>query len=164
MDALMAKKRTYTGTKDGAAPSKRPGTEELQRLLCKRYNARNLGTWVVRNIKGKNTLSVHATARAGDTMPKNRKDALNIIALLERHADLLEIEAIHDYLYDIDGNKPTAGYGRAWRVGRGWKLWTARDNGGPGGLWVHWELSPRMADDAKLVRAAWMKAKKLDGF
>jgi hypothetical protein len=97
-------------------------------------------------------------------MPKTRKDALNMIALLERHADLLEIEAIHDYLYDIDGNGPAAGYGRAWRVGRGWKLWTARDNGGPGGLWVHWELSPRMADDAKLVRAAWMKAKKLDGF
>ena len=85
-----------------------------------------------------------------------------MIAFLERHADLLEIEAIHDYLFDIDGNGPAVGYGRGWRVGRGWKTWTARDNGGPGGLWVHWEISSRLADDAKLVRAAWMEAKKLD--
>ena len=99
----MAKKRTYTGTKDGAATGKRPGTEELQRLLCKRYGAKNLGTWVVRNMRGKNSLSVHATGRAGDTMPKNRKDALDMIALLERHADLWEVEEIHDYLFDIEG-------------------------------------------------------------
>lgn len=159
----MPKKRTYTGNKDGAAAGKRPGTEELQRLLCKRFDAKNLGTWVVRNMRGKNILSVHATARAGDTMPKNRKDALAMIALLERHADLLEIEEIHDYLFDIDGNGPQVGYGRGWRVGRGWKTWTATDNGGPGGLWIHWEISPRMADDAKAVRAAWMEAKKIDG-
>lgn len=160
----MSRKRTYTGTKDGAAPGKRPGTEELQRLLCKRFQARNLGTWVVRDMRGKpGRLSVHATARAGDTMPRDRKTALEIVALLERHADLLEVEEIHDYLFDIDGKGPQVGYGRGWRVGRGWKVWTARDNGGPGGLWIHWEISPRMADDAKLVRAAWMEAKKRDG-
>ena len=158
----MSKKRTYTGTKDGIAPGKRPGTEELQRLLCKNFDAKSLGTFVVRNMRGKSALSVHATGRAGDTMPKSRKAALKMIDFLERHADLLEIEEIHDYLYDIDGDGPAAGYGRGWRVGRGWKTWTARDNGGPGGLWVHWELSPRHSDDAKLVRAAWMKAEALD--
>jgi hypothetical protein len=159
----MSKKRTYTGTKDGAASGKRAGTEELQRLLCKRFNARNLGTWVVRNMRGKNTLSVHATGRAGDTMPKNRKDALAIVAWLETHAELLDIEEIHDYLYDIDGDGPAVGYGRGWRVGRGWKVWTAKDNGGPGGLWIHWEVGPRLADDAKAMRRAWLTAKRIAG-
>lgn len=156
----MTKKRTYTGTKDGAAKGKRPGTELFQNLLCKRFGARNLGTWVVRNMRGKNLLSVHATGRAGDTMPKNRRDALRIIAWLETNAELFEVEEIHDYLYDIDGDGPQVGYGRGWRVGRGWKVWTARDNGGPGGLWVHWEISPRMADNPAAVRAAWNEAKK----
>lgn len=157
----MPKKRTYTGTKDGAAPGKRPGTELFQSLLCKRFDSKNLGTWVVRNMRGKNLLSVHATGRAGDTMPKNRKSALEIISWLETYAELFEVEEIHDYLYDIDGNGPQVGYGRGWRVGRGWKIWTARDNGGPGGLWIHWEISPRMADDPAAVRAAWNTAKKL---
>lgn len=155
-------KRTYTGTKDGAAKAKRPGTELFQSLLCKRFDSKNLGTWVVRDMRGKpGQLSVHATARAGDTMPKSRKSALEIVAWLETHAELFEVEEIHDYLYDIDGNGPQVGYGRGWRVGRGWKVWTARDNGGPGGLWIHWEISPRMADDAAAVRAAWNQAKKL---
>lgn len=155
----MSKKRTYTGTKDGAAPGKREGTELLQSLLCKRFSAKNLGTWVVRNMRGSDTLSVHSTGRAGDTMPKSRKDALAIIAWLETNVDLFEIEEIHDYLFDIDGTGPQVGYGRGWRVGRGWKVWTARDNGGPGGLWIHWEISPRMADDAQAVRKAWDIAK-----
>lgn len=156
----MVKKRTYTGTKDGTASGKREGTELFQRLLCKRFEAKNLGTLVVRNIRGKPALSVHATGRAGDTMPKTRRDALAIIEWLETNADLFEVEEIHDYLFDIDGNGPAVGYGRGWRVGRGWKTWTSRDNGGPGGLWVHWELSPRMADNPKLVRKAWDTAKQ----
>jgi hypothetical protein len=154
-------KRKYTGTKDGAAKGKREGTELFQRLLCKRFDSKNLGTWVVRNMRGKNALSVHATGRAGDTMPKSRKSALEIVAWLEKHADLFEVEEIHDYLFDIDGNGPAVGYGRGWRVGRGWKVWTAKDNGGPGGLWIHWEISGKMADDPKAVRAAWDKAKAL---
>jgi hypothetical protein len=92
-------------------------------------------------------------------MPKNRKDALAIVAWLETHAELFEIEEIHDYLYDIDGNGPAVGYGRGWRVGRGWKVWTAQANGGPGGLWIHWEISPRMADDPQAIRQAWRTAK-----
>ena len=62
----MPKKRTYTGTKDGAAKGKRPGTELFQSLLCKRFDSKNLGTWVDRNMRGKNLLSVHATGRAGN--------------------------------------------------------------------------------------------------
>ena len=107
-------KRPYTGTKDGAATGKREGTELFQRLLCKRFSSKNLGTWVVRNMRGKNTLSVHATARAGDTMPPDRKTALQIVAWLETHAELFEIEEIHDYLFDIDGKGPQVGYGRGW--------------------------------------------------
>ena len=77
-------KRTYTGTKDGAAKAKRPGTELFQSLLCKRFDSKNLGTWVVRDMRGKpGQLSVHATGRAGDTMPKNRKSALEIVAWLD---------------------------------------------------------------------------------
>jgi hypothetical protein len=159
----MSKRRTYTGTKDGAAKGKRAGTEELQRLLCKNFGARNLGTWVVRNMRGKSALSVHATARAADTMPKNRADALRMIQFLETNAELLHLEAIHDYLFDIDGDGPQVGYGRGWRVGRGWKTWTARDNGGPGGLWVHWEVAPSIADDGPGMRRAFIEAKKISG-
>jgi hypothetical protein len=153
--------RKYTGTKDGPAKGKREGTETFQRLLCKRFDSRNLGTYVLRNMRGSKNMSVHATGRAGDTMPKTRKSALEIIKWLETHAELFEVEEIHDYLFDIDGKGPSVGYGRGWRVGRGWKVWTAKDNGGPGGLWIHWEISPRMADDPKAVRAAWNKAKAL---
>jgi len=160
----VSRKRPYTGTKDGAAKGKRPGTELFQRLLCQRFRSTNLGTWVVRDVRGKpGILSVHATGRAGDTLPKSRKSALELIAFLEHYAELFEVEEIHDYLFDIDGAGPAVGYGRGWRVGRGWKVWTKTDNGGPGGLWIHWEISPRMADDPKLVRAAWDRMKKISG-
>lgn len=145
--------RKYTGTSDGAAKGKRPGTEKLQALLCKKFGCTNLGTWVVRDMRGKpGQLSVHATGRAADTQPKQALKIPDLVAFLEQYADVFEIEEIHQYKF----NK----WGRGWRCNRngkpGWKNWTAEDNGGtPGATWVHWEISPKMADDAEAVAAVW---------
>jgi hypothetical protein len=147
--------RKYTGTSDGAAKAKRAGTEKLQALLCKKYAAKNLGTYVVRNMRGSSNLSVHATGRAADIQGPNRKVTNEIIAFLEANADKLQIEEIHDY---DDGE-----WGKGWRCSRkelggkaGWKQWTATDNGGSkGAQWCHWEISPKLADNAHAVAALW---------
>lgn len=147
--------RKYTGTSDGAAKAKRAGTEKLQALLCKKYAAKNLGTYVVRNMRGSSNLSVHATGRAADIQGPNRKVTNEIIAFLEANADKLQIEEIHDY---DDGE-----WGKGWRCSRkelggkaGWKQWTATDNGGSkGAQWCHWEISPKLADNAHAITALW---------
>jgi len=146
--------RPYTGTKDGAATGKRPGTEWLARALKARWGFNNLGTWVVRDMRGKpGQLSVHATGRALDAGYMNtvtaRNKAVEVAEWLAANADVLGIEEIHDYAYGR--------YGRGWRCSRGkWKTYTATDNAGSiGGKWLHIELTPQMADNAKKLEAAW---------
>jgi hypothetical protein len=155
--------RKYTGTSDGPAKAKRAGTEKLQQLLCKKYGAKSLGTYVVRNMRGSNNLSVHATGRAADIQGPNRRATLDIIEFLEANAQKLMIEEIHDYAHDPDGKGPGKAWGRGWRCSRkelggkaGWKIWDAEDNGGsPGAAWCHWEISPKLADNAQAVTALW---------
>lgn len=144
--------RPYTGTKDGVAKRKRPGTERFQQLLCKHYGLKNLGTFVVRQMRNGNGLSVHATARAGDSGGKTSKALEAIADELAAHADLLELEELHNYSYGK--------WGRGWRCDRhAWKVYRnrAESAGSPGGRWLHWELSPAMADDAHRVEAAFAK-------
>ena len=146
--------RKYTGNKDGAAKGKRPGTEKLVELCHKRWDSKNLGTWVVRDMRGKpGQLSVHATGRAADIQFPNDKIKAEAVAWFEKHADALGIEEIHVY----DAGK----WGKGWRVGRGWKIWTETDNGGtPGADWLHVEISPEFADDAKMFESAWRSLPK----
>jgi hypothetical protein len=146
--------RKYTGNSDGAAKGKRPGTEKLVDLCHRRWDSKNLGTWVVRDMRGKpGQLSVHATGRAADIQFPNDKVKAQAVDWFVAHADALGIEEIHVY----DAGK----WGKGWRVGRGWKQWTESDNGGtPGADWLHVEISPEFADDAEEFEAAWRSLPK----
>lgn len=151
-------KRPYTGNKDGAAKAKRAGTEWFVRAMRARWKFRNMGTLVIRDMRGKpGVLSVHATGRAADIgyLVKDRKKAVEIVEWLATNADALGIEAIHDYVY--------GDHGRGWRCDRGkWKTYTAADNAGSGGYWFHIELNPKIADDAGALSDAWHTIPKPD--
>lgn len=154
-------KRPYTGTKDGIATAKRAGTEWFTRAMANRWGFSNLGTFVVRDVRRKTgVLSTHATARAADSgymnTAKARAKAVEVANWLADNADVLGIEAVHDYAYGK--------YGRGWRCDRGkWKTYTAKDNAGSvGGHWLHTELNPAMADNAKALAAAWHSIPKPD--
>ena len=153
------KNRPYTGTKDGAAKGKRAGTEKLVELCKKRWGFSNLGTWVVRDMRGKpGQLSVHATGRAADigygTSKEGRANAVEAFNWFLANAAALGIEEIHDYAFS--------------KFGRGYRCSRADKNGGvivyqdlassagtPGGTWLHVELNPEMADDPAKFEAAW---------
>ncbi len=154
----MSKTRPYTGTKDGAAKGKRPGTERLVVLCNRRWQFTNLGTWVVRDMRGKpGQLSVHATGRAADIGYKNRADAVQAAEWFAANAYALGIEEIHDYAYGK--------YGRGWRCDRAaWKIYANEKEsaGSIGGRWLHVELTPTMADNADTFEAAWRAIPKPD--
>jgi hypothetical protein len=157
-------KRKYTGNKDGAAKKLRPGMKVFIDEVIKLSNGAlwNNGDWGVRPMRGKESLSVHATGRAVDLsyrhMPpkkgiKNgRIEALRVLKIVVANADALGVEAIFDYLV-----KP---HGRAW--GRAWKCdrdaWVnykkATISGGGSGDWLHFEISPEMADNPEKVKQA----------
>jgi hypothetical protein len=155
----MSTNRPYTGTKDGAAKGKRPGTEKLVDLCRKRWGFTNLGTWVVRDMRGKpGNLSVHATARAADigygTGKEARKKGVEAFNWLLQNAAALGIEEIHDYAFGK--------FGRGYRCSRASKDGgvivykdLASSAGSVGGTWLHVELSPAMADNAEAFEAAW---------
>jgi hypothetical protein len=152
--------RKYTGNSDGAAKGKRPGTEKFVDICEVLYKFKNLGTWVVRDMRGKpGQLSVHATGRAMDlgydTKKWSRQQLESLCDTLVKYADDLGIEEIHDYSY----KGPTGVFGRGWRNSRNaWKVYDAKDNAGtPGGKWLHIEIEPSFADDPKKVKAAWDK-------
>lgn len=155
-------KRPYTGTKDGAAKGKRPGTEWLVRAMRTRWGFSNLGTWVVRDMRGKpGQLSVHATARAADIGYMNNKQArakaVEVAEWLADNADALGVEEIHDYAYGK--------YGRGWRCDRAaWKIYPseAESAGSIGGKWLHVELTPKMADNAAALEESWRAIPKPD--
>jgi hypothetical protein len=142
--------RPYTGTKDAVARGARPGTKQFQALMCFLFEMRSLGIYANRSVRGGSSLSVHATGRACDLGGSDDK-IIRAINFLVDFADELGVEAIHDY-----GNRVMPGkYGAAWRCNRdGWKVYTAPTIGSPGARWVHYEISPTMADDPDAVDAA----------
>lgn len=161
------KARRYTGTKDGVATGRRAGMTAFIREIETRSDGAlwNNGDFVVRQMRGKESLSVHATGRAVDLsyryvrstgkgdatrgIPEGgRKQAIWWSRLLIINADLLGIELILDYFPEP--------YGRGWRCDR--RDWVKYEvptlAGAPKGDWLHIELSPSMADDAAAVRRA----------
>lgn len=133
----------------------------------------NNGDYVVRNMRGKESLSVHATGRAVDLSYRymkgtgkgaptrgieqgGRQAAIQMSRLLIKNADLLGLELILDYF-------PTP-HGRGWRCDR--REWIRYEvptvSGAPGGDWLHIEISPMLADDAPAMRAAWSQIVPLD--
>lgn len=153
--------RPYTGTSDGIAKGKRAGMNEFIKQI-ERITDRALwdnGSFGVRNMRGKETLSVHSTGRAVDlsfrNMPddrgkaKGRKYAMIIMDLLTKNADAIGLEMIIDYAVPK--------FGRAWRCDRGgWKKYDKETVHGGGSLssdWIHVELSPKVADSPEAVKA-----------
>lgn len=164
--------RPYTGNADAPAKGTRPGlngfikaaTEKRKTLMgeVSIWGLNNIGTFVNRLMRSapagiteshpdyKKWVSVHATGRAVDLGWTDRAKAEDFINFLEKHADALGIEEIHDYFY----TGPEGQWGRGWRCNRngvaGWKIYNASENAGtPGGQWVHIEISPTMAADEK---------------
>lgn len=172
--------RKYTGNTDGLAKGPRPGTQELLRLASKRWGFTNLGIFSNRRMNNAKSdrnplnpkyLSVHATGRAVDMGYKDRKAAVECWNFLIANTAALGIEEIHDYAYKWPQQDPKdkTAWGAGYRCSRGEglkgiKIFNARDNAGtPGGKWLHVELSPAMADNAKAFRAAWISSLKASG-
>ena len=158
--------RRYTGNTDGNHGKAREGTLELLRLASKRWGFTNLGVWANRLMRGSTQLSVHATGRAVDLGYQNRDNALILWNFLLNNSAQLGIEEIHDYAYRGPQQDPkdATAWGAGYRCSRGEglagvKIFNAKDNAGtPGGRWLHVELAPHFADDAKAFRAAWIDA------
>jgi hypothetical protein len=52
-------------------------------------------------------------------------------------------------------------WGKGWRIGRGWKQWTATDNGGSkNGKWLHIEIDNSLADNASEMERVWRSLPK----
>jgi len=155
-------KRQYTGNKDGAAKGLRPGMKVFIEEVIKLGNGAfwNNGDFGVRNMRGKESLSVHATGRAvdfsyrnmgkGKGVPNGRREAVAMCKLLVENADLLGLEALFDYF--------PAPHGRAWMCDRdAWsKYKKATISGAPKGDWLHVEISPEMAENPLYVREAFV--------
>ena len=155
--------RRYTGSADGAAKGRRAGLKVLIDQIVRLSDGGlwNNGDYVVRNMRGKESLSVHATGRAVDLSyrfmkeGKGNKDgravALQWCRLLTKHADAIGLEMIIDYFPEP--------YGRAWRCDRnGWVKYERKMvSGAPHGDWLHVELSPAMADDPAAMTSAFEK-------
>ena len=161
-------KRPYTGNKDGLAEGERKGLRVFITELTKLYPALwNNGSFVNRSMRGKkDSLSVHATGRAVDLsfrymakekrgIPEGgRKQAMEAIDFVVKNADAFGLEAILDY-YPIP-------HGRGWRCDRAsWNVYTKSEiHGAPMGDWVHFEISPALADNPEAMRLAFAQAVK----
>ena len=154
--------RVYTGNQDGAAKRLRAGMKAfIDRVIFLSDHALwNNGDYLVRNMRGKQSLSVHSTGRAVDLSyrkmgnkgkEQGRKYALQWLKILTDNAEALGIEMIIDYFPEP--------HGRAWRCDRGrWKKYSKPTvSGAPRGDWLHIELSPAMADNPTAVEAAFAK-------
>lgn len=150
----------YTGW-DGNATGKRPGTEKLVELLTKTYGFTNLGTWGVRTMRGSDRPSVHGTGRAADLGWANSANAAKIALWLIDNFPYLE--ELHDYAGTTKKGCET--WGRGYRIGRGWKDYTATDNAGTPGAssrWYHIEVAPTVADNPHAIVKHWKTLTKLD--
>lgn len=153
-------KRKYTGNQDGAAKGLRPGMKVFINEVIKLSNGAlwNNGDFMVRNMLSKSSLSVHATGRAVDLSYRHmspnkgkkngRIEALRVLKIIIDNADALGLEAAFDYIV-----KP---HGRGWMCNRGvWSNYKKKTiSGGGSGDWIHFEISPDMADNPEKVRQA----------
>lgn len=162
--------RPYTGNSDVPAKGLRPGTkawiEEVIRLSGGALW--NNGDFGVRNMRSKETPSVHGSGRAVDLSYRKigskgqvghkgvdggRKHAVAVMRVLVKYAEEVGLEAILDYF-----PKP---YGRGYRCDRGgWSRYRRPTlAGAPGGDWIHCEISPEFADSPEKVRQGFAKVR-----
>ena len=157
-------KRPYTGNKDGAATGEHPQLTALMNQLFKAYPKAiwNNGSWGVRNMRGKEALSVHATGRAVDISWRNmgdgkrgvakggRKYATEAMDYLVKHADALGIEMIIDYFPAPHGRASKCDRNMAWQ-----KYDKETVHGAPNGDWFHVEVDgKKSSEEIKAVFAA----------
>lgn len=158
----MATKKAATGKTenpyigwDKDSDGKREGVERFVSLCSRRWNAKNLGTWQVRKMRGSNNPSVHGTGRALDILIEDKDLKAQAVAWFTRPdvVAALGIQEVHVY---------NAGeWGKGWRIGRGWKTWTKTDNGGSkGGKWLHIEVDNSLADSASDMERVWRSLPK----
>lgn len=161
-------KRPYTGF-DKIGETTHPAAKQLADCLRNRFGMSYMGGLSVRAMRSAPAaiqklpvtdprvapyMSVHATGRAIDVGLKDPKKLGEIFEFLVTWADELFLEEVHEYSYRAPGAKKA--WGRGYRCNRadknrGIKDWDAKNNGGtPGGLWLHFEVSPK-ADPAKLL-------------
>jgi peptidoglycan hydrolase-like protein with peptidoglycan-binding domain len=148
--------RPYTGNKDAVHAAKREGTQVLANALIAKFGLKNLGIFSDRAVKGSANpnppKSVHATWRAVD-LGGNPDQLKAVIGFLFDNRDALGIEEIHDYSSAYMANPK--GWGAGYRCDRDqWKVYDKNTIGSPGGKWVHYEISPAMADNPDAVRRA----------
>jgi hypothetical protein len=149
-------KRTYTGNKDAVHAKKREGTQVMAEYLIFLFGLKNLGIFADRAVRGSSNpnppKSVHATWRACD-LGGTPAELNKAIGFLYEHRDALGIEEIHDYSSSYKANPK--GWGAGYRCDRdAWKVYDTNTIGSKGGLWVHYEICPLMADNPDLVRKA----------
>ena len=157
----IANSKPYTGNSDGAAAGPRAGMDEWIRQAIK-YGAGafwNNGSWGVRDMRGSENLSVHATGRAVDLSYRksdkhptaNRKGAIAFIDIVTANANALGLECVLDYF--------PQSFGRGWQCTRqAWSKYSKPTiHGAPGGDWLHVEISPAMADSPALVKQAFQR-------
>jgi len=164
-------KRPYTGF-DKVGTTTHPAAKRLMELLDKRYGMNYMGGLVVRVMRSAPAniqklaptdprcapyMSVHATGRAVDAGLNDADKLAAIFDFLVANADELYLEEVHNYSWKAPGAKKA--WGRGYRCSRGGGktqgvvAWDANNNGGtPGGLWLHYEVSPK-ADPDKLEAA-----------
>jgi hypothetical protein len=135
----MSRPYPYWPAWDGK--KEQPITTKLVELCGKRYKTRNLGTYVLRpmrNPTANGALSVHSTGFAAD-LGADLKTLQLMWDFFVTNSAALRVSEVH--FYKAPGTKYGLGYRSSRGEGqRGVKKWTATDNGGPGGLWLHIEL------------------------
>lgn len=149
--------RPYTGTSDGAAKGRRPGLEAFVKAIQEASDGGfwNNGTWGIRNMRGKNALSVHATGRAADISRRKYRNyrgesRANMIALCDWLTSVVADDIGLEYLADYE-HQPA---GRGWKCSREdhWRDYQkGLIKGGGTGDWIHIELDPQHADDPSWV-------------
>lgn len=166
--------RKYTGNSDGVSKvGARAGTKKFVDLCNRRWKLSNMGIFSNRTMNNPKAvkgdpkwLSVHATGRACDLGYKDRKVAIEAWEWCLANAATLGIEEIHDYAYDSNVKDKILGWGRGFRCSRGEGtkgvlIYDSKNNAGSqGGHWLHFELSPEMADDPVKLEAAWRSLPK----
>ena len=149
----MTRPYPYFPAWDGKATD--PVTKKFYDLCKRRWKFTNLGMYVNRPMRASKNLSVHATGFAVDmgypATRAGRATARQAWDWLIQYSEQLRICEVHDYAW--------GDYGRGYRCSRGEgtkgvKVFTATDNAGKGGAWLHVEVSNDW-ESPEAFEAAW---------